>query len=370
MLVFAACGNGATAVPAAEQAPETAAEPEAIQAPETAAEPEAIQAPETAAEPEAIQAPEMAAEPEATQAPEAAAEPEAIQAPETAAEPEAIQAPEAAAEPEAIQAPETAAEPEAIQAPEMAAEPAAIQAPETVATTTGEEFRFQLVSINRALTTFGLMEVFAKRVSDRTNGQVEIALTSYPDLGISGFDSLQTLQDGSNPFSEIYSGFAGVDFPLLELGEMPGLFPDADTQLRVLKALEEDEARVLQERFNGEIIAYNYYPNQYFFSIRPLNSLEDFQGLRTRTHSVALGDLITGLGAQSQTMAFAEVYTALEQDSLDAGVTGSVPGYEHRWYELTDYVVGPIESRPHTLIAMNTEEWDKLPADFQQIIKE
>jgi TRAP-type C4-dicarboxylate transport system substrate-binding protein len=262
---------------------------------------------------------------------------------------------------------EQPAPPTATTASPQAAAPAT-EAP--AAETTEETFTFQLVSVNRTLRTFDLLEEFAERVRVRTNGQVEIQLSSYPELGISGFDSLRTIEDGSIPFQEVYSGFVGGDFPFLEMGELLGLFPDEATQIRVLKALEAEEARVVRENFNGEVLFYNYYPFQYFFSKRPLNTLADFEGLQTRTHSVPLGDLISGLGASPQTMAFADVYTALERGILDAGVTGSTPGYGQKWHEVTKYVVGPIESRPHTLITMNTTEWNRLPPNFQQIIRE
>ena len=69
-------------------------------------------------------------------------------------------------------------------------------------------------------------------------------------------------------------------------------------------------------------------------------------------------------------VAFAEVYPALERGILDAGVTGSTPGVGQAWFEVTKYLVGPIESRPHTLVTMSTVEWNQLPADLQRIIQE
>ena len=67
---------------------------------------------------------------------------------------------------------------------------------------------------------------------------------------------------------------------------------------------------------------------------------------------------------------FAEAYTALERGTLDAGITGTKPGFGLRWYEVSKYLVGPISMRPHVSLAINKNSWKRLPADLQQILKE
>src|SRR5262245_20667461 len=84
------------------------------------------------------------------------------------------------------------------------------------------------------------------------------------------------------------------------------------------------------------------YPDQAIFSKRPVRKLEDFKGLKTRVHSVALASLVAGLAGEPLTVAFAEVYTAMERGTLDAGISGTKPGLGLRWYEVSKYLVGPI----------------------------
>jgi TRAP-type C4-dicarboxylate transport system substrate-binding protein len=112
------------------------------------------------------------------------------------------------------------------------------------------------------------------------------------------------------------------------------------------------------------------YPDQAIFSKRPLRTVENFKGLKVRVHSVALGSLIAGLGGQPLTIPFAEAYTALERGTLDAGITGTKPGFGRRWYEVTKYIVGPISMRPHVALSINKSSWQRLPADIQKIPKE
>ena len=59
------------------------------------------------------------------------------------------------------------------------------------------------------------------------------------------------------------------------------------------------------------------------------------------------------MGANAQAMAFAEVYTALERGILEAGVTGANAGLSQRWYEVINYINGPLYSFNSTINAIN-----------------
>ena len=127
------------------------------------------------------------------------------------------------------------------------------------------------------------------------------------------------------------AGYVGGDFPAIEMAELLGLYESSAMQEEVFDAVREDEIRMIREQFGAEVISYIYYPDQFIFSKAPLKTLDDFDGLKIRTHSTALGDLAAGLGAEGQFVAFSEVYTALERGVLDAGVTGSTPAYGQKW---------------------------------------
>ena len=232
------------------------------------------------------------------------------------------------------------------------------------------EFRIQYTAITRTHPTFESMEKLVERVHERTNGRVEITMNSYPELGIAGPDTLGLLKNGTLSFAMIYSGYVAGEFPLIEMGELWGLYPDAETQGRVIRAVREDEISRMREEFNSQVILYQFFENQFIFSKTPVNTVDDLSGLKVRSHSASLSDLLDGLDMDAQFVAFSEVYVALERGILDAGVTAGSAGYGQRWYEVTDYLVGPIEARGHVILAMNLDQWDQLPEDIQQILLE
>ena len=236
----------------------------------------------------------------------------------------------------------------------------------------GKTYSFQIACINRTLRPCGITaDNFVAGVNARSNGRLVIEISSFPELGLAGPDTLRLVSDGTLGLAEIYPGYVGGDLPILDIAALWGLAPDNDTYLEVEAALYPHMKRIFKENTGGEVLYRHYYPNQFFFSKKPMVSLADYKGKKIRQHSTVLGDMLAGLGAEGQFVAFSEVYTALERGILDAGITGSIPAFGQRWYEVTDYIIGPIAgSFVASYVTMNKDRWEELPADLQTILKE
>ena len=239
--------------------------------------------------------------------------------------------------------------------------------------TQGESITLQHACINRTLLWCKHMEAyFVPNVLERTNGQVEVEITSFPELGLAGFDTMSLLADGTLSLSEIYGGYVGGEFPTLAVQYLWGLWPNHQTHYEVLTNIFDDIEQVIRDETGAQVLFHNWIAgdDQFFFSNHRLENPEDFAGLKTRSHSTELSDWINYMGAEAQAMAFAEVYTALERGILDAGVTGANPGLSQRWYEVTDYMNGRLYSFNSTTNVVNEDVWADIPADLQQILLE
>ena len=238
---------------------------------------------------------------------------------------------------------------------------------------TGETIVLQHACINRTLLWCKHMDAyFVPNVLERTNGQVKIEITSFPELGLAGFDTMSLLADGTLSLSEIYGGYVGGEFPTLAVQYLWGLWPNHQTHYEVLTNIFDDIGQVIKDETGAQVLFRNWIAgdDQFFFSKYKLEKPEDFAGLKTRSHSTELSDWINYMGAEAQAMAFAEVYTALERGILDAGVTGANPGLSQRWYEVTDYMNGRLYSFNSTTNVVNKDVWDGIPDDLQQILLE
>ena len=240
--------------------------------------------------------------------------------------------------------------------------------------TQGETIQIQYACINRALFPCKAKEsYFVPNVYDRTNGQLDIQVIGYPELGIAGPDTVQLVANGTLSFSEITGAYVGGDLPVLDMYYFWGLFSDRETDFKAVTAVIDDLDGYIEDATGGGVVvSHNWYAgnDQWFFSREPLDTLDDYTGIKTRSHGTTLSDLINGLGGAAQFVAFAEVYTALERGILDAGMTGGSAGHGQRWYEVADYIVGPAISMPADLLIFNPDTWASLPEDFQQILME
>ena len=248
----------------------------------------------------------------------------------------------------------------------------------TPLTSSGESFEFQMACINRTLVDCGLAignyaeteDIgFVERVKRRTNGQVVFEISSFPELGIAGPDSLRLIEDGTLDSAQIYSGYVGGDFPIMDMSNLWGLFATQQDQLDVIDAIQPKMAEVTLEN-GGVQIAYMMTAHNYIFAKPQVDGLDDLQGLKVRSHSTVLSDLLSGMGADPQFIAFADVYTALERGVIDGAISCGSCGHGLRWYEVSDYLVGPIVSVGHSWFAVNADRWNTMPPDLQNIVLE
>jgi len=244
----------------------------------------------------------------------------------------------------------------------------------TELTSSGESIEIQHACINRALLPCKLIEQYwAPNLEARTNGQLILTVSSFPELGLAGPDTLQLVSEGTLSMANIYTGYVAGELPAIEVQSLWGIYPDWETMYYSLTDMHQQlEEMVARETNGGIVVNHNWYSgnDQFFFSKKPLRTLEDFDGLKTRSHAAALSDWINGMGADAQFIAFSEVYTALERGIIDAGVTGSTPGYGQRWYEVAGYLNGPLKSLLSTNNIVNAEVWEGIPPDLQQIFIE
>jgi TRAP-type C4-dicarboxylate transport system substrate-binding protein len=223
-------------------------------------------------------------------------------------------------------------------------------------------------------------EEFAERVSERTNELVRITITSISELGRIDLESDPWQEDGTFRLMEIHSDHLG---PLVDMDNLWGSYGDYETQLRVTEAIREDVERSIEEKTGGVVLAYLFYPSNYYFSNRPLRTAADMGGLRTRTflpsgkklfdqqsHTNVSRDLLDGMGAISVSKSYTQVYEELRKNNLDAAVSCSARGSNIAWYEVADYLVGPIVALSHSWIIVSRERWASLPQEIQVVIRE
>ena len=212
---------------------------------------------------------------------------------------------------------------------------------------------------------------FRARVKERTNSRVIFNFRSYSELGLYDADAISLLQSRSLSAAEVYPGYVSGDLAMLEAVNLWGLYPDSATQFAVIDATRNDVRRIIERATDGVVITEHYTDGNFFFSTKELLSPDDFVGLKTRSYRVVLHDLLEGMESLPHVTDFFDVYGTLEDQTTDAAVSCGLCGAGQRWYEVADYLHGPINgSAGVSWIVMNRDRWDSIPSDLQAIIIE
>lgn len=244
----------------------------------------------------------------------------------------------------------------------------------TPLTSAGESVTIQHACIDRNLPTCVLIQTYlAPNLARRTNGQVNLEITSFVELGIGGTDTLEQVANGTLDMVNIYTGYVSGALPPIEVQSLWGMGPDWATTYLALTAMAPDIERMLGEATDGGVVLNrNWFAgaDQWFFTKGPMTELEDFQGKTVRTHATSLSDVIRGLGGEPVFIPPGADYLALERGQVDVGTTGALLAASGSYYEIADYMLGPVIAFGYTNNVVNHDVWDGIPADLQQIILE
>ena len=243
----------------------------------------------------------------------------------------------------------------------------------TPLTSEGVSIQIQHACINRALGPCKVLDsILTPAIEARTNGQLTFVVSSFPELGLAGPDTLSLVASGTLESATIYAGYVSGEMPPIEIQNLWGLYDSLEQEFKANELIVDDIEAIVLAETGGVVMNHHLYSgnDQYFFCKDKVESLDDFKGKKTRSHSAALSDWIEGMGASAQFVAFAEVYTALERGILDCGVTGADASHGQRWYEVTDYMIGPLISWPFVNNVINADKWNSIPADLQHILLE
>ena len=118
----------------------------------------------------------------------------------------------------------------------------------------GESFEIQHVCISRRISPCMLVEQFwAPNLEQRTNGQIKLVVTSFPELDLTDLDTLQLVSEGTLSMANVYSGYVAGAFPEIEVQSLWGIYPDWETMYLSLTEMHSElESMVLQRPKEAE----------------------------------------------------------------------------------------------------------------------
>lgn len=205
---------------------------------------------------------------------------------------------------------------------------------------------------------------------EQSGGSITFEYSADGVLG-SEFDMIQQVMDGTIQGVILSSSTFSTYTNLMEVFQLPFLITDYDLEY---KALTSDAAQAIYDKVGEDlgvkIVAVQENGIRHFANnVRSIQTLEDMKGLKLRiVPSNMLTEVITNLGASPMTVAYNEVYSALQNKVVDGEEINLTSIYAMKHYEQLDYV-STIGMYPFpSFVVYNLAFWNSLSPEQQEIL--
>lgn len=215
------------------------------------------------------------------------------------------------------------------------------------------------------------MNKIGELVSEKTNGAVTLDVFNNSQLGserdlIEGLQlgSIQMTCTSSAPLAGFTDAFLVFDLPFLfESSEQARAVMDSEIGMEILHSVEDQGLKGLAWFENGFRNVTN--------NVRPITVPDDLKGIKIRTmenqmHMAAFQIM----GADPTPMAMGDVFTALQQGTIDAEENPVPIIATNKFQEVQKYIsmTGHLFSPTPVFIAK--DYFDALPAEYQTAVQE
>ncbi|WP_156288378.1 TRAP transporter substrate-binding protein [Oceanobacillus salinisoli] len=212
-------------------------------------------------------------------------------------------------------------------------------------------------------------EKFKEVVEENSDGRIKVEI--YPNSQLGGErEMIEAIQLGNLTMAAPSSAPLASFSEAMLLWDLPYLFPDAETAHRildgevgqtVLDSLEENGLKGLVYWENG----FRHFTN----NVRPVSSTDDLKGIKMRTLENPLQvEAWSSAGVNATPIAFNELYSSLQQGTVDAQETPLALMYSMKFYEVQDYLTLTGHMYSPWPVIISPAFYDSLPDDLQQVV--
>lgn len=213
------------------------------------------------------------------------------------------------------------------------------------------------------------VRVFAERVAEATDGEVQITVHEGGALGLRDEDHFPAVADGIVPLANVLMGAAVGSEPIYGLSTLPFLVKDF-AEAKLLHDIARPTYEAAAERYNQKLLFTAPWPPSGIHAQRPVTSYEDIAGLRIRTFDRNGTDVLNTAGANALVMSWGDVYPALATGTIDSVLTSAQSAVTASFWEvLSDYTRVNF-AIPLNMITINLDTWNSLSSEQQDAIME
>lgn len=211
----------------------------------------------------------------------------------------------------------------------------------------------------------------AGEIAKRTNGRYKIDVYPASQLGKEA-DINQGLKLGTVDIIISGSSFAARDHKPIGVTYYPYIFRDPSHLLAYTKSdVFKKLAKGYEDKTGNHIVALSYYGTRHTTSNRPISKCADMAGLKMRVPDVpAYLAMPRACGANTTPIAFAEVYLALQNGTVEAQENPLTTIEAKKFYEVQKNIVLTGHIVDHLNTVVSKTRWASLSDEDKKIFSD
>ncbi len=211
---------------------------------------------------------------------------------------------------------------------------------------------------------------FAKLVAEKSGGDMEVQVFPSSQLG-SQKDMTEGLIYGTIDMVLTGTADLGQFQPKMSLFDLPFLFKDREHAYKALDTVGMELGQELEPR-GLKLLGYMENGIRHLTNnVRPVKAPADMAGLKIRVMSNKIYiETIKSLGGSPTPMAFGELYSAMQQGTVDGQENPSAHIYTKRFFEVQKYASLTAHAYAPEPVLISMITWSKLSDAQKAIIQE
>ena len=213
--------------------------------------------------------------------------------------------------------------------------------------------------------------IFKDKVSELTDGKVQVELYGGASLGT----TTEVLEGMSVGVANIICESVGTLAPFTELANidaMPYVYSGYDHFMNVWSSDLGDEMKeTIGQAAGFKLLGGAYRGARIVTATKEMKTVDDFKGFKLRAPNLDVYvKTWQWMGAAPTPMAMSEVYTALQQGTVNGQENPMVDSMNYSFDEVCKYWIKTNHVYSCNLFMMDLNYFNSLPADIQDAVKE
>ncbi|WP_240689250.1 DctP family TRAP transporter solute-binding subunit [Ammoniphilus sp. YIM 78166] len=229
------------------------------------------------------------------------------------------------------------------------------------------------ITVGDTSTWYQAGQLFADEVSKNTDGRITVSL--FPNEQLSGGDSgkgVELVIKGNTDLSYHSTIIYSIVDERLGVVSAPFLFKDLEEVDKAMNGAGGEAIKNLLREKGVEPLGFGQNGfRQVTNSVREIQGPEDIKGLKIRIPGIKMYvDLWQTMGADPTKMTFSEVFTSLQQKTIDGQENPVDVIHSSKLNEVQQYVTMWNYSYDPLILGMNKKKFDSLHPEDQKVVQE